>query len=491
MFIPDNLLALNNTIGLLVVAAMDPEQPNVEAVLGDFRLCLNDYDAWAESFWTGKALDVEQVFKVGNEVRLSAPKNSTTPVSATVAACPASGPLTLVHMFEAARFVPIGNTPMMLEPLLSDVAGKQTFGKPIYDEIGPSGILEIPDCQRGQRYRITFFPDVSADHVKALYASYQGVIDELEGWLRNEWTSEFEPAWAGFSQAAFIERYGMLQQADWRGFENSLNGLWDDVKQVYVLIADLQANSEKLLEYLTRSELETLLNASAESIAKVLLMLSDEPLMFIHLAAFTSWLRMLPPQYIAEVVAEIRTEILISFLLMCLTSPAGLKLHLSEKVLSRIKSPRTRKWLAGASLRLAELTARSDLTAHAGTLKPLMVHSRHAPIKPAPAVPLQITPGVAPVLSVKNPVAIARDKSQAMTRIGRQEHRDDAPDQAKNPNGDSADSVDKTATNKCPVSMVTGEELLTLNDGTLDGILPFEFTRLYRTSAVEIDCGLG
>ena len=121
--IPDKLLALNNAIGLLVVAAMDPEQPDVEALLDDFRLCLNDYDAWAESFWTGKALDVEQVFKVGNEVRLSAPKHSTTPVSSTVATCPASGPLTLVHMFEAARFVPIGNTPVMLEPLLSERGG--------------------------------------------------------------------------------------------------------------------------------------------------------------------------------------------------------------------------------------------------------------------------------------------------------------------------------------------------------------------------------
>ena len=28
-------------------------------------------------------------------------------------------------------------------------------------------------------------------------------------------------------------------------------------------------------------------------------------------------------------------------------------------------------------------------------------------------------------------------------------------------------------------------------DGSLDAILPFEWTRLYRTSAVEVDCGLG
>jgi RHS repeat-associated protein len=52
------------------------------------------------------------------------------------------------------------------------------------------------------------------------------------------------------------------------------------------------------------------------------------------------------------------------------------------------------------------------------------------------------------------------------------------------------ETVERT-THSCPVSMVTGEVLLTLTDGTLDGILPFDFTRLYRTSAVELDCGLG
>ncbi|WP_256730513.1 RHS repeat-associated core domain-containing protein [Pseudomonas sp. ANT_H12B] len=491
MFVPDKVLALNNTIGMLVVAAMNPDQPDVEALLGDFRLCLNDYESWAESFWTGRALDVEQVFKVGNEVRLSAPKNSTTPVSSIVATCPVSGSLTLVHMFDTARFVPIGDTPVMLEPLISEVAGQQEFGEPIYRDIGPGGILEILDCQRSLRYRITFFPNVGADHVKTLYASYQGVIGELEGWLRNEWTTEFEPSWAGFCEAGFIKRHGMLQQADWRGLENSLNSLWDDVRQIYALVADLQANSEKLLEYLTQGELETLLNASAEAIANVLLMLSDEPLMFLHLAAFTSWLRMLPPQYVAEVVAEIRTGVLIGFLLASFTAPLGVKLGISAKVLVKIKSDRARDWLAAASMRLAERTAKSDFTGHAGALKPLVVSARNVLLKPAPVVPLQITAGVFPAVLVKNPVAIARDKSAAMTRISRQEHYDDVSTPAKNPNGDSADSADRTATNGCPVSMVTGEELLTLTDGSLDGILPFDFARLYRTSAAQIDCGLG
>ncbi|MFL1524379.1 RHS repeat-associated core domain-containing protein [Pseudomonas sp. O230] len=491
MFNPDKVLALNNAIGLLVVAAMNPEQPDVEALLGDFRLCLNDYEAWAENFWTGWALDVEQVFKVGNDVRLSAPKDSTTPVSSILATCPASGPLTLVHMFDAVRFVPIGDTPVMLELITEKSNGELTFGEPTHHIIGPGGILEIPECWRGHRYRITFFPHVSTAHVQALYSSYQSVIDELEGWLRNEWTSEFQPLWAGFSEARFTERYGMLQRADWRGFEKSLHGLWDDVKQIYALIADLQANSEKLLEYLTELELETLLKAPAEAIANLMLVLSDEPLMFIHLAAFTSWLRMLPPQYIAEVVAEIRTEILVAFLLVRLTSPIGLKLGISARVLGKVKSKRARQWLTAASLRLTELTTTSDLSHHAGTLKPLMLNARNVPLSPAPATPLHITTGESPIVRVNNPVAIARDKSEAKTRLSRQEHRDDAPAPAQNPNGDSVDSADRTTTNGCPVSMVTGEELLTLIDGSLDGRLPFEFIRTYRTSAVGIDCGLG
>ncbi|WP_085732374.1 MULTISPECIES: RHS repeat-associated core domain-containing protein [unclassified Pseudomonas] len=486
----DRLLYLNNSIGLLVVAALNPDQPDVETLFQEFRLCLNDYESWAEQFWTGTALDVDQVFKVGNDVQLIAPITSRKPISSSVAMCSATGSLTLVHMFEAARFVPIGDTPVALEPVISDVGGVLEFGEPQHYTIGPSGILEVDKCDRGQRYHITFFPDVSTAHVQTLYASYQGLIDGLEKWLREEWLG-FQPQWAEFSSAGFLGRYGQLQQADWRGFESALNSVWDDVKQLFALLADWQANSEKLLQYLSAAELDALLEASTEAIANGLLMLSDEPLLFIHLAAFTSWLKMLPPQYLAEVVAEVRVELLISFLLMRVSAGMGVPLRLSAKVLGKVKSPRAREWLAASALRLAELTSTPDLTRHAGALKPLVVNAGPAPLRPTPAVPMEIRTADAQVLTVPNPAAIARNKSHGTTRMERHEPRDDASAQAKNPNGDSADCVPRTCTNGCPVSMVTGEELLTLTDGVLDGLLPFEFSRLYRTSAAEIDVGLG
>ncbi len=490
MFQPDRLLALNNSIGLLVVAALNPDEPDFEHLIREFRLCLNNYEVWAEQFWTGTALDVEQVFTVGNDVRLSAPIKSRQPLSSSVVMCPASGSLTLVHMFDAARFVPIGDTPVTLEPVITDVGGVLAFGEALHHIIGPSGILEVTDCERGQRYRITFFPDVSTDHVRALYASYEGVIAGLEGWLRAEWAG-FQPQWTEFSSAGFLERYGQLQQADWRGFEKALNGVWDDIKQLFALLADLQANSEKLLEYLSDAELEALLQASSDAIANGLLILSDEPLLFIHLAAFSSWLKMLPPQYLAEVVAEVRVELLISFLLTGLSGGVGVPLRLSSKVLAKIKSPRARQWLAASALRLAELTSAPELNKHARALKPLMFHARDVELKPTPSIPLNIRQADSRVLTVPNPAPVVRDKPGGSSRLERHEPHDDSPDQAKNPNGDSADCVPLTCTNGCPVSMVTGEELLTLTDAVLDGVLPFEFSRLYRSSAAEIDVGLG
>ncbi|WP_010173121.1 hypothetical protein [Pseudomonas sp. PAMC 25886] len=69
---------MNPAIGRLALAPMNAETRDVEAVLRDFRECLNTFDDWAESFWSFSALEVEQVFKVGDEVALIATKATST-----------------------------------------------------------------------------------------------------------------------------------------------------------------------------------------------------------------------------------------------------------------------------------------------------------------------------------------------------------------------------------------------------------------------------
>ncbi|WP_289142246.1 DUF6531 domain-containing protein, partial [uncultured Pseudomonas sp.] len=457
---------------------MDFKTRDVEAVLADFRQCLNTYDAWAESFWSFSALEVEQVFKVGDEVALVAPIASKAP-SSTVAMCKASGSLTLVHMFESTRFVPIGNTPVMLQAIPKNGG---PLGDPLYKTIGPSGILEVTDCTRDQPYRITFYPNVSKAHVQALYASYQAIIAPLESQLRKDWSSTFEPLWQGYSEANFVQRYRLLDQGYAQGFGNALHELWDNIQQLYQWLADLKPNSEKLLHYLSQTELDALLALSQEAIANGLLMLSDEPLLFIYLSALVSWMRMLPPPYLNELLGQITAEVLINLLLVWVTAGMGVTVRLGAQVLGKIKSGRVRQWLE----QMARPFAKTGMEPHAEALRPLLLGSPATPIKTVPSVPLK-----AGAMEVTNPVPLVREKSAPKTALVKHEAVDDAPSSAKNPNGEASASADKTATHGCPVSMVTGEELLTLTDGELDGVLPFAWTRLYRTSAVEVDCGLG
>ncbi|WP_416363896.1 RHS repeat-associated core domain-containing protein [Pseudomonas sp. NFX183] len=457
---------------------MDVKAPDVEGVLRDFRGCLNTFDDWALSFWSFSALDVEQVFKVGDEVTLVAPIAPSIFPSSTVATCQANGTLTLVHMFQSTQFVPIGDTPVILQRVNPNGG---PLGEPIHKTIGPSGILEITECDRNQQYRISFYPNVSKDHVKALYASYQSVIAELEARLRDEWNSTLEARWKDFTDAIAQDQRRMVETAFLSGMGKALYSLWDNITQLVDLLADIKPSSEKLLQYISQTELDELLKLGNDAIADGLLVLSDEPLLFIYVSAMVSWMRMLPPKEMHELMGEITGEVLINLLLIWATAGVGVAVRLGTKVLGHIKSERTSELLE----LLAKKLVMPRLEPHAKVVKPLLGRSAATPIKTVPVAPLKAGDQL-----VSNPVPAVRTKKQ-QTALVRQEHVDDVPVAAKNPQGDAAAPADKTATNGCPVSMVTGEELLTLTDGALDGILPFEWTRLYRTSAVEVDCGLG
>ncbi|MCP2053796.1 UNVERIFIED_ORG: RHS repeat-associated protein [Pseudomonas fluorescens] len=374
--------------------------------------------------------------------------------------------------------MPIGNTPVVLQRVDPDGG---PLGEPIHHTIGPSGILEITECDRNQSYRISFYPNVSKDHVKALYASYQSVIAGLEERLREAWNDTFQTQWAIYTDAKPLDQRRMLEKAVLNGMGTALYTLWDNLTQLYELLADIKPNSEKLLKYISQAELDELLTLSNDAIANGLLVLSDEPLLFIYVSAMVSWMRLLPPQDMQELMGEITGEVLINLLLIRATAGMGVAVRLGTQVLGHIKSGRARSLLE----LLAKQHVGPTLEPHVAAVKPLLLSSAPTPIKTVPVAPLKAGDQL-----VANPVPAVRGKTQ-QTALVRQEPVDDVPASGKNLNGDAAAPADKTVTHGCPVSMVTGEELLTLTDGTLDGILPFEWTRLYRTSAVEVDCGLG
>ncbi|MWP62379.1 RHS repeat-associated core domain-containing protein [Gilliamella sp. Pas-s25] len=70
-------------------------------------------------------------------------------------------------------------------------------------------------------------------------------------------------------------------------------------------------------------------------------------------------------------------------------------------------------------------------------------------------------------------------------------HITDTPEAGKNAKGQAVSSDKHTPHDGDPISLLTGEELLSVEDGYLTGIVPFIWQRFYRTSAVELQQGLG
>ncbi|MEK1837165.1 MAG: Rhs family protein, partial [Pseudomonas sp.] len=98
-----------------IVGNLTAKQPDAQVIVSDFKKCLKDYREHAEA-WYGGVLDAEQQFKVGDEVHTQ--DKDSKKENTLYANCPANGKLTLLHSFESARFVPIGNTPVRLVPVV-------------------------------------------------------------------------------------------------------------------------------------------------------------------------------------------------------------------------------------------------------------------------------------------------------------------------------------------------------------------------------------
>jgi len=486
-----------------IVGNLTAKQPDAQVIISDFKKCIADYRSHAEA-WYGGALDAEQQFQVGDEVGTQ-DKDSKEQVD-LYANCPANGKLKLVHSFESARFVPIGNTPVRLAPVADGkLFGKNEIGQAITATIGPSGILEVANLTPNQQYKITFFPNPTPAQIDTLFNSYQGVIGDLSGWLQTQWTTDFLPLWQEHNNASMAGRVLQDLEAEWKGFMKAIMGLWGDIKSLYDLVAHPRENYEKLKKFFTEEEIKRIYNASAEAIHTALLIASDEPLMWIYVAAIIAWVKMLPPQTCTEVLSQLTTEVLLNILVgVVMTGGLGLAVRVGTKALKATQN-------SGKVLKLIEdftgmlmKTSGKNAAVHTEAARPLLLNGNSA-VNQARKASVEIAapkPATTATAPKKKPKVTggkvetdaqihARGKKDNTTRIEQKEPVDNAPDQSKTPADQPAQCANKTCTDGEPVSMVTGEELLTLTDGELGGLLPLEWTRLYRSSAVEIDSRLG
>ncbi|MBV4488940.1 type IV secretion protein Rhs, partial [Pseudomonas sp. SWRI153] len=345
--------------------------------------------------------------------------------------------------------------------------------------IGATGILEVSGLTPNQQYKITFFPNPTPAQIDSLFDSYQGVIGELGGWLQTQWSTSFLPLWQVHTDTSLGGRALQELEAAWEGFLKAIMGLWGDIKSLYDLVAHPRENYEKLKKFFTEEQIKKIYDASAEAIHTALLIASDEPLMWTYVAAIVAWVRMLPPQTCAEVLAQMSTEFLLNILIgVILTGGLGLAVRVGTKLIKGVQSSSNVLKLIQDFTGMLMNVSKSKATPHTAASRPLLLNgdskfnpARKADVQIASPKPAETasSPKQKPPVSggkVESDAQIqARSKTEPASRIEQVEPVDNAPKQSKNPADEPAQCVDKTCSNGEPVSMVTGEELLTLTDG--------------------------
>ena len=452
-------------------------------VLADYRNALTEYRKDAESFFLGDMLsmDMEQTIKVGDKTIKAS--SSSSKAQSVVTQCPLSGTLRLVHLFESVRFIPIGNTPYKVEA--GKMAGKRFMPEDVVKEgsLDAKGIAEIGKLTPGKSYRVTFYPNVKKIDLDALFASYAPVQKDLEAWLTQEWNGEHKAAWSRYNATG--GGFGSHSLAAASGIGKALVGVWDDLKTIYELLADPVGNAKKLAEF--GVDAAAMAEAGASQMEAAMLVLQDEALLYLYAYALVSWVKLLPPDQQTEFGAQVIASVLIDVIVgVVLTGGAGLAARYGAKTISMAKnSDRVMRLVTS----LVTLSKKHNLAQHAQTAKKVLT-AGVAKLNPAKKADLNLV-GDGKALTQVEQATAAKRKFQSHTEVQQVNNTPDASTPAKTPSGQSSQPEAQTCKNNCPVSMVTGEELLALEDALLPGMLPFTFGRLYRTSAVEQDCGMG
>ncbi|MFJ2289472.1 RHS repeat-associated core domain-containing protein [Pseudomonas iridis] len=396
---------------------------------------------------------MERIIRFGD--RTTAVSSSDDAFFSNIVQCPKGGLMLIESKFESVYDIPLGN--IVVDVVAVD-GGETT---PI--TLNAEGKGEFRGTE-GKFYRVHVHGEVTAEQVRALFKSYDGLTGELDDWLRGEW-QVFKPQWS--HSVATAAGNGMLA-GSWAAIE----GVWDSIGMLSDILKDPGKFAERLGSGAT--DLIDLAATAPEVMEKLQLLVSDEATLCLLLRTASLWLEMLPPSQIAgktaQAVSMMMVQVLIDVLIaviLTFASGGGGIAYLTLR-------------LAGHAVQLLSAVVR---------LVKAMFGIVSGFIKYVDQYKTVAARGIA--AGIKKGRMHLRWNAKRNTLLKKDEHHDDSPDQAKNPNGNSADCVPQTCTNGCPVSMVTGEELLTLTDGVLDGLLPFEFTRLYRTSAAEIDVGLG
>lgn len=491
--------------------------PNINEYLNDYIVGIARHDS-----------DSAGILGFLTSSSINAYRTVAKPVEEQTATCPSNGQLIIEHTFPSGK-IPITRTPFAANrnSLKSLYSTKKTG---VTDD---NGRATIDQCIPGEEYLIKFYPDYDGTSEEAINKEYLDIIAQMGALLKMQWDKKLHPDWIGFK-----ERYNSMSEQDkffnfleqnGKAFWDTLVGLWDMISSIASFIVnhwdDIAATAafniggalylhnkyKDSIQKFINELIADLKKLERSKVERIFFLLVDKSLLYVVYSAAVNWICLLPPDLLCAFISRGMAELVVNIVIgVVLTGGAGLAAKVSAQaavvarqavavkgIVSELSSiEKVTTYVSAFAGEAGEIIAKS-MGRYVQAIKPAIVTSSHSGEAKAIATAVQTgekaTTGANTAedagrfinqIESPNKTEIRAEKTST-TPTKEVDNPSTTPKEEPSPNSQVCKA------DGCPVSMVTGEELLSLDDGELRGLLPFVWKRLYRTSAAEIDVGLG
>lgn len=491
----------------------DRNIPDINEYLHNYIVWMNIHDAQNVGF-----------VQFATSMVLKAFRSTTQVIEKEVATCPNSGELVIEHTFPSGK-IPITNTPFTADR--NDWRGFFTGKKE--GTTDPNGRAVISDCEPGVEYLIKFYPDYDGTSEAAINEEYVDIIAKIAALLKSQWDTKLHTEWINFKN-----HYNSISAQDkfYEYVKQNVNAFWDTLVSLWDMISSIAScvvnNWDNILatvtfnlggafylhhkygdsiKQFTKQLIDHLKQQKKSHIERIFFLLVDKSLLYVIFSAVINWIFLLPPDLLCAFISRGIAEIVVNIVIgVIISGGTGLAARITAQAASVAKEAVAVKgfiselstveklttYIGSFSEEIGNIIAKSMLR-YTKVTKPAIINSSHSSTAKAIATGKK-------AVTEEN---IAKETSQSVNQIEtkniteikaertRKMAEKEVNEPPETPNRQHSPEAKVCTTDNCPVSMVTGEELLSLDDGELRGLLPFMWKRLYRTSAAEIDIGLG
>ncbi|WP_260262113.1 RHS repeat-associated core domain-containing protein [Vibrio intestinalis] len=390
------------------------------------------------------------------------------------AVCPQSGELNIVSVFQSIYHVPLGAIEVIVE------AKDGSYSKPV--TLDQKGEATVTGLEPGKSYLINVNHEPTESELDALFSNYDAMGRDIVSWLEGKWVG-FKPQWNTIFQQTGADKVLETIAHFGEGLWDGIKQFWQGIVEIYNILKDPEKAMSGLFEGADKiiAAIKKAAEDSPSTLEKAYLFATDEAAAWLVTNAILTYLSMIPAQTVMNDLVKMGGTVVVDIILGII---GGI-------ILAFIAGPQSGiAFLLYRAAKTAGNAIKAIITPIITFFKEIFSFVETLINKASDQYKRIAVNNVGGGQYHNGVVKLTTDNKRNSQLVD----NNTTPDSSKSSTNDNAQAVQDTKdtkTNEDPISMVTGEELLSITDGHLPGLIAFDWQRFYRTSSVDRKSELG